>query len=80
MGGVSVSYGGCWELSDDKTNCDTSACSGRKLPKEVGSFFCCCNTNFCNLELSVGTTDDPVVIGPTVPTEPSKLRVNVHVL
>lgn len=71
--GVVISNAGCWDQND---NCETSSCTGRKVPKKnKTAFFCCCNTNFCNLELSVGTTE-PTVDPATLPFHPSKSTVS----
>lgn len=49
--GVFITHQGCW--LDSNAECDRTACNfGTKL-KRYSAYFCCCNTDYCNEELSV---------------------------
>ena len=62
-------FSGCWEMSG-KADCHQSSCVANKKPSKAlnNAKFCCCNTDLCNMNVSVeyvaSQGDDPLIEPP----------------
>lgn len=74
-GNVSITSKGCWIQNN---GCDQSACSGDLMRPERNMYFCCCNRNFCNRNVSVATK--PVDKHSRSPFTPSKWQCSTLVV
>jgi hypothetical protein len=66
---ILVFFSGCWEVSG-KQDCHQSSCVANKKPPKAlnNTKFCCCNSDLCNLNVSVeyvaSQGDDPHIEPP----------------